>query len=59
MSYVANLKVQRVLPGVGPSQKRDLTESLNLTVRAETLEGLKSKLTAHIDLMDLEDIPND
>lgn len=59
MSYVANLKIERVETGMPTQGKRCVSESLNLTVRSETLNGLKEKVIAHINLIDKEDIQND
>lgn len=56
MSYVANIKLERVENSVDPQKRRTVTEGLNITVRSSTLEGLKSKLAKHVDLLDEEDL---
>lgn len=62
--FVATIKVEkivkredgRVLTGTQSGSRREVAEGLHVTVKASTLESLKSKVNAHMAIMDEEDI---
>lgn len=63
MHYVANVKVEKVMkteasggPLTGKQQSREVTETLNLTFKSNSLDGLKGKIQAHVNLLDEEDL---
>lgn len=39
-----------------PKKKEKVTESFRVTVRADTLEKIKKKVKAHMDLIDADDL---
>ena len=63
-SFVATIKVEKVKKAVNQDRqsashgaiKRDVVETLNLTVRASSLSTLKEKVSAHISMLDEEDV---
>lgn len=58
-AYVAHVKVERVTkqPSSGNQPpKRDIVETLNLTIKAASLSTLKEKIAAHTSLLDEEDL---
>lgn len=62
-SYVANIKVEKILratpdPRAGSSSavKRDVVETVNLTIKSASLTTLKEKVAAHVSLLDEEDL---
>lgn len=60
--YVAHLKVEKVVRRVTTDRanqgttSRDVVETVNLTVKAQSLTGLKEKISAHVSLLDEEDL---
>lgn len=57
MKYVANIKVEKVdETGTGSNAKRCVSESLNITVKAGSLNTLKEKVAAHVSLLDEDDL---
>lgn len=63
-SYVANIKVEKVLrkenqdrhSSTAGAVSRDVIETINLTIKSKTIEGLQKKVAAHINLLDEEDL---
>lgn len=55
--YVASIKIERVIsdPGTGRGDDKRHIEGTNVIVRSDTFEGLKSKVQAHLGLIDDED----
>lgn len=64
VSYVANLKIEKVKKRVnqdrGSSTQgatiRDTVETLNLTIKASSLTRLQEKVSAHVSMLDEEDL---
>jgi hypothetical protein len=62
--YVAQLKVEKVTKTTNQdrassshgAEKRDVTETINLTFKASSIEGLKNKMANHVALMDEDDL---
>lgn len=63
MSFTAIVKVQRVTkksisspnlraPSTEASESRDISEVVTLTIRADSIEALKKKLIAHVELIE-------
>jgi len=62
--FVANIKVEKVVKKQNQDRhsashgevKRDVIETVNLTVKSGTLDGLKAKIVNHTGLLDDEDL---
>lgn len=63
-SYVANIKVEKVVKSTNRDHgsashgavRRDVVETINLTIKASSINTLKEKVAAHISLLDEEDL---
>lgn len=57
--YVANIKIDKVAKSgdmrTGDT-KRDIVETVNITIKAESFTRLQEKVAAHISIMDEEDL---
>lgn len=62
--FVANIRVEKVVKKQNQDRhssdhgtvKRDVVETVNLTLKATTLDGLKAKIVNHTGLLDDEDL---
>lgn len=58
--YVANIKIDKVEKtdprSVSGEVKRDVVETVNITIKAETFSRLQEKIAAHVSIMDEEDL---
>lgn len=63
MSFTATVKVHRVTkkavgnpnlraPSTESTESRDISEVVTLTIRADSIEALKKKLIAHVELIE-------